>query len=187
VIYLIDADAFLHLRSLRLAGGRPLLALVTQALPTGDSEPVVLTEYIARHELSTITPEIDALVLARVIRIEAITMATPAYRTYRDLKREVHKGEAEALAWAVHQNPKPLFVSCDRGALDAAARHRVPRTDLMGFIVECVQSGLVTRELAADALTPWNDPEQERGRPRDYGGFSTTYAQRLALKARHYY
>jgi predicted nucleic acid-binding protein len=186
VIYLFDSDAFLCLRSLVVAtSDESLLELVLSALP--NAEPAVLTEYVALHELNAIAPEIEAFCARRVLRVEPIRKTDPAYRTFRALKVEVHKGEAESIAWAIHQNPKPLFVSRDGGALVEAHRRRVPRTDVMGFVVECVESGLLQREVAADALTPWADPEQQRCRPNDYEGFSTTYERRLRRIATHYF
>ena len=63
-VYMLDADAFLALRSLSLL----TRVLATEALP----RPVVLTEFIARHELSSIWNEIQIHVDAATLREQAL-------------------------------------------------------------------------------------------------------------------
>jgi predicted nucleic acid-binding protein len=164
--YLIDTDAFLWLRKLGVPGKNSILDK--------------LAESIARHELNLIQEEIKQLEDRGQVRVEAIFANTPEYSTFKALRRDVHKGEAEAIAWALHSDPRPLFVSGDGQAIKAALKRSVPATDVMGFIVECVETGAISREFAASALEQWSDHEQRIGRPKDYDGFAATYKCRLA-------
>jgi predicted nucleic acid-binding protein len=169
---LIDADAF------RILHGLKLLDEVLVALHA--DRRVVLTGYVARHELALLGREVERLEKAGVIVIVDVRRDSDAGRRYRIFQRETDKGEAEAIAWAldVPDDVRPLFVSRDAGARRFARAQGVPETDVMGAIVEAVHAGRLPRERAQVALAVWEDKDQQIGRPSDYAGFDATFAAR---------
>lgn len=175
--FVLDADIVLCLRSLQV-----LDAWVRAAAA---SEPVVLTSYVARHELHTIGQDVGSLEAAGLIEVQAVEVRSEAGKAWRQLvKTGVHKGEAEAIAWCL-QIPverRPTFVSIDVGARRTASQRRVAAEDLMGFVVELVERERLVREEVEQVLSIWEDPSQQRGRPSDYTSFADTYARRLAIR-----
>lgn len=171
---LIDADAFRFLR------GLGLLDEVFAALRP--DRCLVITEYVARHELSTLAGEVERLERAGYLVVERVGVRSPAGRRYKEFQREADKGEAEAVAWALEAPAasRAVFVSRDEGARRFAAAQRVPNTDVMGVVVEAVLAGRLSRERAQAALTVWDDKNQQLGRPADYAGFDATFAKREA-------
>lgn len=169
---LLDADAF------RILHGLKLLDEVLIALRP--DRRLVMTGYVARHELSLLGREVERFEKAQTVRIEDVRRDSDAGRRYRVFQREADKGEAEAIAWALDAGPqaRPLFVSRDAGARRFAKEHGVPETDVMGLVVEAVLTGRLTRERAAEALAVWDDRDQQLGRPSDYAGFEATFAVR---------
>jgi len=155
---LVDADAFLCLRKLSLRSGKSLLDLICGS--PARSSPLLLTDYIARRELNSISTEVDRLKQDGAVAVHAVGARDT---TFRMLKVEVDIGEAEALAWALRQtaDDRPVFVSNDGPARRAGKQHRVPCTDVMGLVVLCVESGVLTYEQAAEALEVWSDKAQE--------------------------
>jgi predicted nucleic acid-binding protein len=142
---LIDADAFRFLRALGL------LDEVFSALRP--DRRVLLTEYIARHELSVLSRDLDRLVSEGFVQVERVGIKTPAGRRYREFQREADKGEAEAIAWALDapSPSRPVFVSRDAGARRFAAAQGVASTDVMGVVVEAVLTGRLLRTRAEEA------------------------------------
>jgi predicted nucleic acid-binding protein len=141
---------------------------------------VVVTEYVARHELCDLQETIQRFENAKLLKVESVSLQSPAGQLYRQLRKTADKGEAEAVAWAVYQSQPPVFVSCDAGARRLADEHRVPNTDVMGVVVEAVLTGSLSREKAKDALEVWMDRSQELGRPANYRGFDEEFATREA-------
>ena len=171
---LIDADAFRFLRALWL------LDEVFSALRP--DRRVLLTEYIARHELSVLSRDLDRLVSEGFVQVERVGIKTPAGRRYREFQREADKGEAEAIAWALDapSPSRPVFVSRDAGARRFAAAQGVASTDVMGVVVEAVLTGRLLRTRAEEALAVWDDRSQQVGRPEDYDSFEATFQRRIA-------
>ena len=137
-----------------------------------------MTEFAAKHELNSIQAEIESLDSKGAVEIKAIARRDP---TFRDLiKKGVHKGEAEAIAWILSQRKalRPLFVSRDGGAIRAARTRGVAATDVLGLVVEAIDSGIISKEQARSALVIWDDRSQQICRPADYQGFDRTFARR---------
>lgn len=177
--FVLDADIVLCLRSLQV-----LDAWVRAAAA---SETVVLTSYIARHEVHTIGQDVALLERSGLIEVQAVEVRSEAGRTWRRLvKNGVHKGEAEAVAWCLQmpEDQRPTFASIDAGARRVASNHRVAAVDLMGFVVELIERERLVREEVEQVLSVWEDPSQQRGRPSDYTSFADTYARRKALRER---
>ncbi|HEU4409319.1 MAG TPA: hypothetical protein VFS43_28935 [Polyangiaceae bacterium] len=177
---LLDADAF------RCLHGLKLLDVVLEALAS--RTPVVVTEYVARHELSLLGLQVTRLEAAGVLSVRQVLKGTPAGQRFREFQRAAargelaaDKGEAEAVAWALDEpwEGRALFVTRDDGAQKFARGHRVPVTDVMGVVVEACEVGGLAREVAASALAGWDDPEQQLCRPARYAGFDAAYAERL--------
>lgn len=175
---LLDADAFRFLRGLGLLD-EVLTALRREC-------DVVMTGYVARHELSALAADLARLEAAGLLRVESVLARSAAGRRYRDFQREADKGEAEAIAWALERaaEERPLFVSRDAGARRFAGEQRVPHTDVFGVIVEAVLLGGLSRERAASAVEVWDDKTQQLGRPADYESFERTFDVRVSERAR---
>jgi len=180
---LLDADAFINLRTLSV-GSASMLEILLQRSKQQE-RAVYLTQYIAEHDLSDLQQEVASLTSAGLFEVSKLQSSDPAYR---DLRKQVDKGEAEAIAWALTWDAKerPLLVARDTEALKCAKRNGVPATDLMGLMVELVESGLITKQEAKRAADPWNDPGQQLGKPRNYKGFDVTFAARRSRGAYYY-
>lgn len=181
--FLLDADAFINLRKLSTGTNSLLEVFLRRAKEHGRA--VYLTQYIAQHDLSDLHAEIGSFESVGLIKTEKVLSSDAAYCL---LRKQVDKGEAEAIAWSLKSNRKdrPLFVTRDKGALDCARNNRVPSTDLMGLIVELIETGLLTRKEAKEAVEPWSDPGQQIGKPRDYKTFDATFAKRRS-RGPYYY
>lgn len=173
-----DADALICLRSLSF--GSPPLSLLEllAASCCKRSDPIVLTEYIARHELNALDSEITALEHGKAIVVLGVVGNDPTYKELR--KKGVDKGEAEAIAWMLSQpkTARPLFASRDTRAIRAARTRGLSATDVMGLIVEAIISNVVSTDQARLALDVWDDPGQQLCRPANYSGFDKTFDQR---------
>ena len=180
---LLDADAFINFGTLSI-GSRSLIELILNRAKTF-TRSVYLTQYVAKHELSDLQGEIAAFTSAGLIEIKTLPASDPAYRK---LRAEVDKGEAEAIAWSltIDAKDRPLFVARDAEALRCARKNGVPATDLMGLLVDLVESGLLTKEEAKSAVDPWNDPDQQLGKPKNYKGFDATFVTRRS-RGPYYY
>ena len=148
---------------------------------------IVLTEYVARHELNLLQREIDRLERSRVIEIVRLLKGTEAAKRFREFQRPAtkgerppDKGEAEAIAWALDEPPatRAIFVTRDEGATRFARQMGVPVVDVMGIVVEACLVGGLDRAAAAQALSVWDDRGQQLCRPVDYEGFDQTFAAR---------
>lgn len=139
---LFDADAFLCVCSLQN---------LVQLLDV-DGSHWVMTEIIARRELSTIAAELAGFVATGRLRIEAIpARGTPASDSFKAFVREGHdRGESEAIAWATHlaRSARPIFISNDRKARDLAKRQHVPSGDVMDLVVEAIETNVLSTSRA---------------------------------------
>jgi predicted nucleic acid-binding protein len=162
----IDADAFLAIRTLSLLD-------VIAASPAMRGV-LVMTEVVARHDLSPLGSLIRQAEAAGWLVVRAVRRRTPEDAVYRRLKRAgVHKGEAEAIAWSASRasESRPVLVSNDRDARKTATDERVRSGDVMDLVVLLVEAGVVPRAVAREKLGPWVDPEQQLGRPKDLTPF----------------
>lgn len=170
---LLDADAFLCLRKLGL------LSLVCSA--ASRTEFLLVSGYVARTELSSVATQVSAMEASGCLEVQDVLVRTPAASRWKDFRRKgIHKGEAEAIAFALDadRHTRPVFISADNRAREAAAECRVPATDVMGFVVIAVGRGWLSRSDAENALSIWDDPAQEICRPRDYESFDRTFQRR---------
>lgn len=167
--YLVDADAFLCLRHLSML----------EALATIPFRDLHLTEYIARHELSTIDREVKALEASGILTVHRVVARTPAHKLFKKLKKSgAHKGEAEAMAWAALEAQRPLFVTLDRGATRFANAEQVPVTDVFGLSIVLVKQGILRRETVEEKLSVWEDKKQGFCRPRDFTTLDASWMAR---------
>jgi hypothetical protein len=112
----LDSDAFRFLRDLSL------LEPICEAFRTHEL-PVVLTEYVARHELAVLDDVVRALEKSARLAVESLPAKSPASDRYRRLKKAgADRGEAEAIAWMceIADTPQVLFVTRDKGATKLA-------------------------------------------------------------------
>ena len=108
--YLIDSDAWLALRKLSVLE----LMICADALPG----PLLLCEYAARHELSSISSELSTLEQKTHLRVHSVSERTKKQQIRDLIKKGTDKGEAEAIVWSLAQErgSRPCFVSVDREA-----------------------------------------------------------------------
>lgn len=178
--FLLDADAFLALRSLSL------LNLLRHS-PQIQENPFQMTFFIARHELHQVSSTLQQMEEEGTLQVqESLSLRTEAGQKWRELRRQrgTHKGEAEAIAWALKTSSeeRPLFVSCDRRARQTAGLHGVLATDVLGLVVETVEERIFSKEEAQAYLKAWDDRQQQLCRPPDFTTFEETYQRRLALR-----
>lgn len=168
----LDADAFHFLRKLGLLAD--LLALA-RAQPA----KVVLhtTAYVARHELNSLSAEIDALEREGVLQIHRVATGTPTFRLFRELQQDYDKGESELGAWIATERPDVILVSCDAEVPRMAKKLKFRALDLGQLAVVLVMDGLLSQPHMEDRLSPWANPHVGLGRP----AWWTTLAAALAL------
>ncbi len=172
---LVDADAFRFLR------GLGLLDAVFDALSR--ESKIWIGEYVARHELNLLFEVLEVHRAAGRIDFVAVAARTSAFQKFRAWQKEgFDKGEAEAIAWAseVPHERRPLFVTRDSKARQLAQREGVLHTDVMGIVVEAVCRGHLELDRAREALSAWDDPRQQQGKPHPYAGFDEEWKQRVA-------
>lgn len=177
---ILDADAFLALRSLGL------LAPLVRGLAAHTR--VVVTGYVGRRELSTVAAVVTALSNDGVLAVEALEKRSPAQQTFQKFKRAIAQhdkamkrvdlGEAECVACALHVEPTPVFVSCDVGARSFADRHRVRATDVLGLGVVAVHLGALSEADLRERLAPWDSPDPFVCRPKGYTTFDEFFTVR---------
>jgi predicted nucleic acid-binding protein len=177
---LFDADAFHCVRTMSF------LRLL-RAAPT-DSTRFVMTEYVARHELRDVQPDVTALEGEKRLRIEPVSSrkSDPQGKRFREYRDEgLDKGESESLAWVMGlDGDRPLFISNDRKARAGFGRHGAPVGDVMDLIVEAVTSGAVDRAAVREvASAAWDDRPNHQCRPGDYSDFDQTFAQRATKRS----
>jgi predicted nucleic acid-binding protein len=162
----LDSDAFRFLRDLSL------LAPVCGAFHTHDL-PVVLTEYVARHELAVLGDLVRELESSAQLAVESLPARSPASTRYRQLKQAgADRGEAEAIAWICENADiqRVLFVTRDKGATRLALRNGVAATDVFGVLVEAMDVAGLDATTVQAALVRWDDPSQQLGKPTPWLG-----------------
>ncbi|MCK6588422.1 MAG: hypothetical protein L6Q76_12650 [Polyangiaceae bacterium] len=173
--YLLDADAFHCLRSLdafrRFSDSDVRIRLV-------------LTEYVARHELSVLVADVERLVSLGFLEVKPVSSRD---EDYRRLQKEVDKGEAEAIAWALKQarSDRPFFISNDKKALKTAINNRIAGGDVFDMMIHLMDANALSEETAREILAVWEDKRQQRGRPADFTTFQSSVAQRRAKRRLH--
>jgi predicted nucleic acid-binding protein len=174
-LFLIDSDAFLALRVLCAPEQPSLLERIAVAA----QGTLRMTTYVARHELSQVAREVEALEKRALLQVLAGIKPTSRYFEIQKTHK-IHKGEAEALAWLLQQPTPPdlLFVSRDAGALRAVTAEGFRCTDVFGAVVYSVKHGLLTEEDAAAALDVWHDKGQQLGKPADFSSFRESFSIR---------
>jgi hypothetical protein len=93
----------------------------------------------------------------------------------------VHKGEQEAIAWAVHSNRHVFWISCDAGARDLARDHRIETGDVLALACALVHAGYLTSAAARERLRPWDEVFSGMGRPKDYRGLDEALQRPTSL------
>ena len=168
---LFDADAFHCLRSLGLLGD---LCAAGRAFE--------ITEYVKKVELNPIAGFVDALVAGGALTVHPVSDPEGRAR-WKKLRTEgAHKGEAEALAWllGLPAASRPVFVTRDTGATARARAHGVATTDVFGLVCAAIEVGWMDLDHARAALAVWDDKAKQICRPREWSGFDSTRAKRIA-------
>ncbi len=147
-----------------------------------------MTGIIARNELNDIAAELSALEAAGILRVEELMRGTPAAQRAKELRtkkpsgRAVHKGEAEALAWLLETHPappRPVFISCDTGAREAAIAHGVLAGDVLDLAIAWLDRGIASLRELEEAFMPWETgPKGQLWRPSDFTTVTETIAKR---------
>lgn len=175
---LLDADAFNCIRAMSF------LRLL-RAAPVGQT-PMIMTEYVAHHELSDVRRDVDDLENEHRLEIRSVSrrkqdVEGQRFRQYR--AEGMDKGESESLAWVmgVNASDRPLFISNDGNAIAGFRRHGVSAGHVIDLVVEAVESGVVVLDDARRVVSiAWDERPDNQCRPRDYTDFDETYARRLA-------
>lgn len=169
-MYLIDADAFLCMRQVSL------LSLIAV---TG--ETLLMTEFIARHELSSLAGELSHLESASRIEVHSVKGRTPEHAHFRRLRGDgADKGEAEAIAWAVAHRPDVVFITHDRGARKHAMANGLAVDDVLGLAVRLVAAARLESAAAQERFARWDDEHNAFGRPSDFTTLAETWTRRTA-------
>lgn len=150
------------------------------------SVKIVMTQYAARHELSSIQDEVKKLEENGDLTIDKVLARSAAYNCYRRLLSEgVDKGEAEAMSWAADRkkNLRPIFISIDKKARAAAMKLGLPAHDIIDLAVIGVRSGFLDKKSVRGVLSVWDDKKQQFGRPADYTTFDETWKKRSSATA----
>lgn len=171
---LIDADAFNCFRSLG----------VLDVVRNRPGFRLLFTGVVARYELKDLQAAIEALVGSELAAIYDLPAGDSQFRRLR--RAGVDRGEAEAIAWLLSQQPerRPIFVTNDRAARVRAESEGIEAADLLDFMVELLDRGLLFPEEASRLLVPWDDRRQQQCRPRDWLGYARTIAARSNQCAR---
>lgn len=170
---LLDADATIALRKLSL-----------WTLILASEVELVMTEHIARHELSSLSQELTELETRRRIEVHRI-LTKPVDNEANVLRKELHragadKGEAEAIAWAATLGgEKPIFVSVDARARVYASEQNLDAADLGDLAALLILERVLDQEDVEDKVRVWDDSTQQQGRPKDWKGLSISLPERL--------
>lgn len=167
---LIDADAFICMRKWSL------LELVAST----DSVSMWMTAYVARHELNSLQSDIQAIERKGRLIVVPVGSRSPAGQTFRELKAEVDKGEAESIAWATTDCAEKIdaFVSNDRRARAAARKRKLRAVDFFDMAVLLVHLDKICLADVRAKLVAWDDLANAFCRPKDYTTFDETWSKR---------
>lgn len=170
--YLIDSDAWLALRKLSILE----LMICADALP----RPLLLCEYAARHELSSISGELSTLELQAHLCVCGVHEKAKKQQIRSLIKEGTDKGEAEAVVWSLGQERgyRPCFVSVDRGARRIARAKGLTAGDILDLIVDLLHECVLNIAEVELKLLVWGDRRQQLGRPSDFTNFRETLEKR---------
>lgn len=163
----LDSDAFRFLRDLSL------LEAVCGAFRS-HKLPVIVTEYVARHELALLDDLVRAMERTGQITVASLPAKSPASDRYRALKKTgADRGEAEAIAWIceIADTSQVLFVTRDKGAMRLAEDSGVSVADVLGILIEAIDVAGLDADTVRTALVRWDDPAQQVGKPNPWPGF----------------
>jgi len=177
VLLLIDADAFLCLREWRFL---ELLRCLTARVS------LVLTGYVARHELKDVQNELTELQNCNLLTVQDVKARTPAFLRFRQFQKDgADKGEAESIAWAVglpSDTAKPVFVSQDRRARELATRNRLDAVDMFDLLILLNEHGLIEKGEVESRLASWDDDSHLACQPGDFTKFEATWEKHLTSR-----
>jgi DNA-binding PadR family transcriptional regulator len=156
----LDADAFNFLRTLGLLNDLTILA--------GAKPPklaLYTTWYVAKHELSSLSSEIDQLEKQGLLGIRRVETGTAAFKLFRKLQQDFDKGESELGAWIATSCPNAVLASCDLQVPRMAKQLGFKSLDLGDLAIVLVKDSLVPEATVAQRLRPWANPHVGQGRP----------------------
>ncbi len=170
--YLIDSDAWLALRKLSVLG----LMITAGKL----ADPLLMCEYAARHELSSLCDELSNLEKQSLLRVCSVQGRMERSQIRSLIKEGAHKGEAEAVVWALDQDRdcRPFFISVDRRARQTARQKGLFAGDIFDLIVDLLEESVIVVTEVQPKLLVWEDRKQQIGRPSDYTIFGEALRKR---------
>jgi len=170
--YLIDSDAWLALRKLSVLD----LMITATTLP----RPLLMCEYAARHELSSISGELSNLERQTHLSICSVHAKEKKLQIRSLIREGTDKGEAEAVVWSLAQDNdcRPCFVSVDRGARRIAREKGLVAGDVFDLIVDLLGRRILDIAEVQIKLLVWEDRRQQLGRPSDFTNFEETLKKR---------
>jgi predicted nucleic acid-binding protein len=174
--YLIDSDAWLALRKLSVLE----LMLGATTLP----RPLLICEYAARHELSSISDELSALERQTHLCVCNVREKTKKQHIRSLIKEGTDKGEAEAVVWSLAQDKdcRPRFVSVDREARRTARENGLTAGDVFDLVVDLLEEDVLNSAEVQQKLFAWEDRRQQLGRPSDFTDFPLTLQKRRCAR-----
>lgn len=174
--YVFDCDAWHFAHKLRTSER----SLLQAALQHDECSPIVLTEYVQKHELCNYAETIDRYVRECTVVTERLSAQNHDFKRLR--QQGVDKGEAEIIAWllTLRKSDRLLLVLRDVRATAAARAEKLGCTDLLGLAIDMFKMGAITESEARTVLSVWDDKTQQLGRPRDWDEFDRTWARRQA-------
>lgn len=149
--YLIDSDAWLALRKLSVLE----LMIGAETLPM----PLLMCEYAARHELSSISGELSNLERQTHLCVCSVDEKAKKLQIRGLIKEGTDKGEAEAVVWSLAQGKesRPCFVSVDRGARRVARGKGLTAGDVFDLIVDLLDKRVLDVAGVQLKLLVWED------------------------------
>lgn len=170
--YLIDSDAWLALRKLSVLK----LMIDAEALP----RPLLMCEYAARHELSSISGELSVFEHESHLNVFGVGERAKKSQIRSLIKEGTDKGEAEAIVWSLEQDKacRPCFISVDRRARQIAREKGLTAGDLFDLIVDLLDEHVLDCAEVQLKVLVWEDRRQQLGRPSDFTDFRETLQKR---------
>lgn len=174
--YLIDSDAWLALRKLSV------LELMIGAVTFPG--PLLMCEYAAYHELSSISDELPVLVHRNHLRVCRVQEKAERQQIRSLMKEGTDKGEAEAVVWSLAQNRdcRPCFISADRRARQTARENGLRAGDVFDLVVDLLEEKVLTFAEVQQKLRAWEDRRQQLGRPSDFKDLQETLQKRRCAR-----
>ena len=161
---------------------RAEVRFVDVAPSSADATPrATLTGRIARNELSTLAETVRDLESRGLLHVEEVRAGTAAARRAKQLRSSVHRGEAEALGWALadHVSALPVFISCDRRARQVAHNNGLLCGDVFDLALAWHGFGLADLPELESAFAEWDSgPPGKLWRPQDFRSVKEELARR---------